>query len=176
MEEQAHLLIVCKGGLFRDSQLRWPIIDKEAYAIVKACQDLSYVLQRANGFRLFCDHSNLIYVFAPKVELKKHVRDRLQRWAMRLCGMRYTIEHNPGTTNLWADIVSRWHVSPSVTAAAVRTRRDRLTPMSSLSHLRPLEDPEFVFPTLDDVREAQVVAGRRARDALRQPFVEEGGG
>ncbi|GMF38278.1 unnamed protein product [Phytophthora fragariaefolia] len=175
VEEQDHRLIVCKGGVFRDSQLRWPIIDKEAYPIVKACQDLSYVLQRANGFRLFCDHSNLIYVFAPKVELKKHVRDRLQRWAMRLCGMRYTIEHIPGTTNLWADIVSRWRASPSVMAAAVRTRRDRPAPVISLSQLRPLADSEFVFPTLEDVREAQVAAGRRARDGLQQPAIEEEG-
>ncbi|POM61981.1 hypothetical protein PHPALM_28920, partial [Phytophthora palmivora] len=175
VEEQDHRLIVCKGGLFRESQLRWPIIDKEAYPIVKACQNLCYVLQRANGFRLFCDHSNLIYVFAPKVELKKHVRDRLQRWAMRLCGMRYTIEHIPGTTNLWADIVSRWRVSSSVMAAAVRTRRDRPTPVTSLSQLRPLTDAEFVFPTLEDVREAQAVAGRRGREGLHQPSVEEEG-
>ncbi|POM80973.1 Hypothetical protein PHPALM_1125 [Phytophthora palmivora] len=139
--EQDHRLIVCKSGLFGDSQLRWPIIDKEAYPIVKACQDLCYVLQRANGFRLFCDHSNLNYVFARKVELKKHVRDRLQRWAMRLCGMRYTIEHIP-----------------------VRTRRDRPAPVTSLSQLRPLMDAEFVFPTLEDVREAQ--AGHRGQDVM----------
>ncbi|KAG3026120.1 hypothetical protein PC120_g6097 [Phytophthora cactorum] len=50
--EQDQWLIICKGGVFKDSQSQWPIIDKEAYPIVKACQDLSYVLQRAKGFRL----------------------------------------------------------------------------------------------------------------------------
>ncbi|KAG4043948.1 hypothetical protein PC123_g20595 [Phytophthora cactorum] len=175
VEEQDHRLIICKGGIFKDSQSRWPIINKEAYSIVNACQDLSFVLQRAKGLRLFCDHSNLIYVFVPAVELKNHVRDRLQRWAMRLCGMRYTIEHIPGSTNLWANIISRWRTSAVVTAAAVRTRRDRSTHVSDISQLRPLQDPEFVFPTLDDVRDAQELAGRQAREHMREPSFEEEG-
>ncbi|OWY96019.1 hypothetical protein PHMEG_00033824 [Phytophthora megakarya] len=74
MKDQDHHLIVCKAGcsgIFN--------CDKEAFPIVKACQDLSYVLQRVNGFRLFCHHCNLFYVFVPKLELKEHVRDRLQQ-------------------------------------------------------------------------------------------------
>ncbi|OWZ11239.1 hypothetical protein PHMEG_00015771 [Phytophthora megakarya] len=86
MKEQDHHLIVWKvgcSGIFN--------CDKEALPIVKACQDLSYVLQRVDGFRLSCHHANLFYVFVPKLELKEHVRDRLQRWVMHLWGMRYTI-------------------------------------------------------------------------------------
>ncbi|POM74029.1 Hypothetical protein PHPALM_9063 [Phytophthora palmivora] len=81
----------------------------EAFPIVKACNDLEYLLLRPRGFRLFCDHANLIYIFAPHDELKKHVRDRLQRWAMRLRGLHYHVEHIGGDANVWADIVSRWH-------------------------------------------------------------------
>uniref|UniRef100_H3H259 RNA-directed DNA polymerase n=1 Tax=Phytophthora ramorum TaxID=164328 RepID=H3H259_PHYRM len=107
VDKQQHRMVLCKGGTFKDSQLNWAIVEKEAFPIVKACTDLEYLLQRERGFKLFCDHANLIYIFAPHVELKKHVRDRLQRWAMRLCGLRFTIEHVAGETNAWADIISR---------------------------------------------------------------------
>ncbi|KAG4043415.1 hypothetical protein PC123_g21115 [Phytophthora cactorum] len=130
-EEQDHRLTIGKGRVFRDSQVRWSIIDKKAYPIIRACQDLSNELQRTKCFRLLCDPSSNIYVFAPGAELKKHIRDRLQRWSMRLCGMRYAIEHIPGASNLWSDIVSRWHTSPSVTTAAGGTRLDRPAPVTS---------------------------------------------
>uniref|UniRef100_H3H8H0 Reverse transcriptase n=1 Tax=Phytophthora ramorum TaxID=164328 RepID=H3H8H0_PHYRM len=72
VDKQQHRMILCKGGTFKDSQLNWAIVEKEAFPIVKACTDLEYLLQRERGFKLFCDHANLIYIFAPHVELKKH--------------------------------------------------------------------------------------------------------
>ncbi|KAF4133186.1 RNase H-like domain found in reverse transcriptase [Phytophthora infestans] len=95
-ERQNHQLIICKGGTFKRSQLNWTVVEKEAYPIVKACNDLEYLLLRPGGFRLFCDHANLIYIFSPHADLKKRVRDRLQRWAVRLCGLYYRIEHISG--------------------------------------------------------------------------------
>ncbi|OWY93062.1 hypothetical protein PHMEG_00037678 [Phytophthora megakarya] len=105
--QQQHQLIICKGETFRHNELNWTIVEKEAYLIVKACHELEYLLLRPNGFCLYCDHANLIYIFAPHDELKRHVRDRLQRWSMRLCGLHYVIEHISGEHNVWADIVSR---------------------------------------------------------------------
>ncbi|KAF1317985.1 Dynein heavy chain, partial [Globisporangium splendens] len=96
------------GYIFKAAQLNWSTVEKEAYPIMTACTNLEYMLQRARGFRLYCDHANLIPIFAPQSELKKHIRAKLQRWAMRLTGYIYTIEHIPGEHNLWADIVSRW--------------------------------------------------------------------
>ncbi|POM62150.1 hypothetical protein PHPALM_28730 [Phytophthora palmivora] len=83
----------------------------------------------------------------------KHVRDRLQRWAMRLCGLHYHIEHIAGDANVRADIVSRWH---------------------ELSALRPMMDANFVFPTLEDIAEAQSTAGRE-RARLQVDLLEEDG-
>ncbi|GMF60915.1 unnamed protein product [Phytophthora fragariaefolia] len=149
VDKQQHRMVMCKGGTFKDSQLNWAIVEKEAFPIVKACTDLEYLLQRERGFMLFCDHANLIYIFAPHVELKKHVRDRLQRWAMRLCGFRFTIEHVAGETNVWADIISRWKPA-EVRLAAVRTRSQ---PLPSL--LRPLSDEDFQFLVVEDIMKAQ---------------------
>jgi len=167
--KQHHERIICKGGTFKHNELNWTIVEKEAYPIVKACHDLEYLLHRPIGFCLYCDHANLIHIFAPHEALKKHVRDRLQRWAMRLCGLHYIIEHIAGEDNVWADITSRWHTREVVRVAAVQTRSRHVTPLAAMSPLRPLSDAEFVFPTMDDIRAAQDSAGRehsRLRVAL----------
>ncbi|KAJ0392214.1 hypothetical protein P43SY_008832 [Pythium insidiosum] len=153
MASQSHELLICKGGMFKGPQLHWSVAEKEAFPIVKAAKDLEYLLHRDLGFKLFCDHANLIQIFSPATEIRKHVRGKLQRWALYLTDYRYEIEHVKGTDNVWADLVSRWlhgAVPDAVTAKAVRTRS---TP--ALSRLRPLQDELFNWPTTTSVRDAQ---------------------
>ncbi|POM74528.1 Hypothetical protein PHPALM_8493 [Phytophthora palmivora] len=173
VEKQNHWLVICKGGMFKHSQLNWTVVEKEVFPIVKACNDLEYLLLRPHGFRLFCDHANLIFI-SPHDELKKHVRDRLQRWAMRLCGLHYHIEHIADDTNVWADIVSRWHVreAESLSVATVRIRGRHVVPVKELSALRPMMDANFAFPTLEGIAEAQSTAGRE-RAGLQVDGLEE---
>ncbi|POM62149.1 hypothetical protein PHPALM_28729 [Phytophthora palmivora] len=40
VEKQKHQLVICKGGMFKHSQLNWTVVEKEAFPIVKACNDL----------------------------------------------------------------------------------------------------------------------------------------
>ncbi|KAE8903785.1 hypothetical protein PF003_g12433 [Phytophthora fragariae] len=96
---QAHEMLICLSGTFSGSQRNWSIIEKEAYPIVCACDKLSYLLLRPGGFKLYCDHRNLIYVFAPGKEVKKHIRGKLLRWATRLMEYHYEIEHIDGESN-----------------------------------------------------------------------------
>ncbi|OWZ14126.1 hypothetical protein PHMEG_00012437 [Phytophthora megakarya] len=140
VEDQDHSQVICKG-------LNWPIIEKEAFPIIKACTELEYLLLRHKGFRLYCDHANLIHLSSPSMDVKQHVHDRLQRWSLRLLGLHYTIEHLSGEKNLWADMVSRWQ------------------PQSILHD-------EFVFPTLSDIVDSQMVS-RGAPTSL--PVLEEDG-
>lgn len=81
---QARELLLCKGGTFHGTQQHWSVIEKETYPIVLSCEDLDYLLLRPGGFKVFCDHRNLIHVFAPGQELKKHVRGKLLRWSVKL--------------------------------------------------------------------------------------------
>ncbi|POM74207.1 Hypothetical protein PHPALM_8873 [Phytophthora palmivora] len=64
--EQQHELLVC-------SKRNRNVIEKEAYPIICSCDQLSHLLLRPQEFRSFCDHRNLIYVFAPDKEVKKHI-------------------------------------------------------------------------------------------------------
>ncbi|ETL25421.1 hypothetical protein L916_20724 [Phytophthora nicotianae] len=106
--EQLHELLVCRGGLFTGSQVNWSIVEKEAYPVVRACSDLAYLLEREKGVQIYCDHANLIHIFSPDKTVKPHLRGKLQRWALHIVGVRYTIEHIKGDDNVWADLVSRW--------------------------------------------------------------------
>ncbi|KAH9113127.1 hypothetical protein AeMF1_012630 [Aphanomyces euteiches] len=89
------------SGMFTGAQLNWSMIEKEAYPIARACDKLNYLLMRPDGFRMYCDHENLIQVFAPHAEWKTYQRQKLTRWAAIIGGYRYVIEHIKGFNNLW---------------------------------------------------------------------------
>lgn len=153
-----HRLVACLSGTFVGSQRNWSIIEKEAYPIVHACDRLSYLLHRPSGFHLFCDHRNLIYVFNPTKETKKHVKGKLLRWAMKLAQHRYVIEHVSGIENVWADILSRWGSQRQVFIKRMRTRsmRNSETSLSpQLNNIRPLDSEGFEWPKEAHIRQAQ---------------------
>ena len=58
-EEQHHYPLYLLSGKFTGSSSRWPIIEKEAYAIMAACDKLSWLLHGPDGFSIFTDHHNL---------------------------------------------------------------------------------------------------------------------
>ncbi|KAF1328445.1 hypothetical protein FI667_g6871, partial [Globisporangium splendens] len=171
VHEQKHQLLVCKGGVFRNAQLNWSIVEKEAFPIVMACTNLEYLLQRSRGFRLYCDHANLIAIFSPSTEIKKHIRAKLQRWAMRLTGYNYSIVHIPGENNVWADIVSRWGRTPENQSSVKKILHVQTRRAVQASTLRPLEDGEFVWPSLADIEASQ---RRHVKTLARTHAIKDG--
>jgi hypothetical protein len=95
------------GHRFKGSELIWPIVDKEWFAIRDTLKKLSYLLHMARPFKLFTDHSNLVVMFNP-TNCSKSSADRLLRWGIELRELNYVIELIPGEVNCWADILSRW--------------------------------------------------------------------
>ncbi|OWZ20110.1 LOW QUALITY PROTEIN: hypothetical protein PHMEG_0005519 [Phytophthora megakarya] len=161
-----HQLVECLSWSFTGSQLNWTVIEKEVFPIALACDKLDYLL-RPQGFRLFCDHRNLIHVFAPDEHVKKHVKGKLLRWALKLMNYNYVIEHIAGPQNVWADMISRWAGNRTTTAAMIK--RVRSTPLvaqpeqqpevveHSISMLRLLDDSNFVWPTFAEIELVQSV-------------------
>ena len=99
------------SGTFNRSQKHWNVIEKEAFPIAEAVESLRHLLLRDEGFKLFTDHRNLIYVFDPILRdngFKKQAVEKLCRRASKLFAFKYVIEHYPGESNIWADILSRW--------------------------------------------------------------------
>jgi hypothetical protein len=161
VQDQQHQLLECMSGTFTGSQLNWTVIEKEAFPIALACDKLDYLLLRPPGFRMFCDHRNLIHVFAPDEHVKKHVKGKLLRWSMNLMNYNYVIEHIAGPQNVWADMISRWAGNHAPVTTAIM--RIRTTPTTSqqepalevtepiIPTLRPLDDENFVWPTFVEI-------------------------
>ncbi|KAE9099476.1 hypothetical protein PF007_g15861 [Phytophthora fragariae] len=156
--EQQHRLIHCSSGTFTGSQLNWTVAEMEAFPLAVACDNLDYLLLRPKPFRMYCDHRNLIHVFAPQESEKKHVKGKLLRWAMKLMNFRYVVEHVPGPANVWADMISRWagNHTPTVSIKRLKAVRSHTPPETPpVLALRPLDDDHFVWPTLVELREVQ---------------------
>lgn len=71
----------------------------------------------------------MAYIFDPystDSAMARYQADKLQRWALLLISFRYVIEHVPGETNAWGDLLSSWGAEPAVkderAAAGVASR------------------------------------------------------
>ena len=142
------------GGRFAHAQSRWSTPEKEAFAVVEAVQRLDYLLIRPKPFYLLTDHRNLEFIFAKNDNLRQATRHKIARWALALMGYNYIIEHIPGEKNLWADLLSRWGL-PSRTMC-----------IKNFPVVRPLDDPEFSFPTRQEIVECQSKENIKDRDDL----------
>jgi hypothetical protein len=93
-------------------------------------------------------------LFSPN--LKRHTLDKIQRWALRLSGLRYTIQHISGEDNVCADLLTRWGVarSPPTRAKSVRIYRSAIDDPAGDSfeiHLRSLASDDFVWPSQSEI-------------------------
>ena len=83
------------------TQQNWPIIEKEAYAIVFALQKLRQFLYGAK-FTIKCDHKPLKFLLSSEIKNAK-----VQRWGLMISEFDCTIEYIAGKDNTRADMLSR---------------------------------------------------------------------
>jgi RNase H-like domain found in reverse transcriptase len=81
------------------AQLRWAVIQKEAYAIFYACTYLKMHILRDRTFTLCTDHRNLLFI-------KNKSNPMIIRWLMALSEYSDKIEFIPGEINNIADSMS----------------------------------------------------------------------
>ena len=83
------------------TQQRWPIIEKEAYAMVYSIQKLRHYLL-GSKFTIMTDHKPLTHLFTSEMK-----NARIQRWAIILDEYGGDIEFIKGSQNRVADFLSR---------------------------------------------------------------------
>jgi transposase InsO family protein len=152
-EEQDHQPLAFLSGSFKGASSRWPIVEKEAYAIVETCKRMEYLLLRERGFHLFTDHRNLQYIFDPKSvngNIARYQADKLQRWSMVLQMFRYQIEYIKGEENVWGDLLSRWG-SKTMDQQQVAVSRKVMRLVSTA----PLKEEDFEWPSLEEIAQVQ---------------------
>lgn len=85
----------------KGSQLKWPVIEKEAYAVIFCLQKLRPYLYGAT-FTVYTDHKPLKALFVGEIKNTK-----VQRWAVLLAEHACKIEYIRGNRNVRADMLSR---------------------------------------------------------------------
>jgi RNase H-like domain found in reverse transcriptase/Reverse transcriptase (RNA-dependent DNA polymerase) len=149
-----HQPLVFLSGLFKDAQLNWTVGEKEAFPIIAALEKVDYLLIRSKPFRLFCDHSNLVDIFAPdRVTTKRHVSAKLHRWALKLMSYQYVVNHIPGDENVWADMLSRWGGTVGRPRSIKRVKHVLL--QDEWSAVSALSSSSFEKPSLKSILETQ---------------------
>ena len=81
------------------SQLRWSVIQKEAYGIFYSCMYLQSLV-RDHLFTIRTDHRNLLFITEASNPM-------IVRWYMALSEFSFTLEYIPGVDNNIADSLSR---------------------------------------------------------------------
>ena len=99
-EEGEHVVYYLSSAL-TPTQSRWPIIEREAWAIIFAIRKLKAYLYGAR-FTVRTDHKPLEFLFKSEI---KNVK--VQKWAMELSVLDCTIEYISGAKNVQADFMSR---------------------------------------------------------------------
>ena len=158
-EQQSHEPLAFLGAAFKKSELNWTTFEKEAFAIFKTFEKLDYLFAGRSDIRVFTDHRNLLFVFAPRAlepTLGRHVVSKVQRWAFYLSRFDYIIEHIRGEENVFADILTRW-------TKGYRQREDRKAVCSVL-----LQEAEQLAPNAGSIIWPDIAEFRRAQDTSPQ--------
>lgn len=172
--EQHHEPLAFQSGSFAGFSYRWSTPEKEASAIIKSCERLDYLLLRPEGFHLYTDHSNLVFLYHPEranIRMNKTIYNKILRWGPILSMFQYTIIHIKGEDNCWADLLSRWGSEKSEpTTAQVEHLR-----VAALFHapVAPQHDPDFSWPSLAENTATQRSADEEQRE--NQTLHEEDG-
>ena len=93
--------IAYMSGLFRDNQMNWACLTKEAYAIYMLIKKLAYYLEDV-GITLRSDHLPLWKFLA-----KNTLNSKVNNWAIKISPFRITFEYIKGIKNTLADTMSR---------------------------------------------------------------------
>ena len=93
---------------FSGPQMRWPTIEKEAYAVVFAIEKLRPYVLGCPGITVYTDHKPLTSLFTQMMKNTK-----IQRWAILLTEFNVNIQYIQGSHNLKADFLSRLRHEPA---------------------------------------------------------------
>eukprot|EP00177_Eucheuma_denticulatum_P003008 GFKZ01005409.1.p1 GENE.GFKZ01005409.1~~GFKZ01005409.1.p1 ORF type:complete len:229 (+),score=13.11 GFKZ01005409.1:491-1177(+) len=114
-QEWEHSPFACVSRALKGASSRWSTPEQESYAVIASVSRLSHILAACDEFSLSTDHKNILYMMSPHrfdTNVARHVAHKTQRWAVRLCDFKYTIEHITGESNTWADMLTRWASVP----------------------------------------------------------------
>lgn len=157
---QKHEPLAFLSGQFNKTQMGWSVLEKEAYAVMATLDRMHWLVANPDGFDLFTDHNNLIFLFDPlavRADLSQNTLRKVLRWAVHLSYYNYTCIHIKGVDNVWADLLGRWSQPATV------RRLITIPPLPSSS------SDDFEWPTEGEIIHTQnQAANSRPADLINQ--------
>lgn len=104
---------------FDQTQVRWPVREKELYAVVHALRKWRIYLEDLDTFDLFTDHHSLQYFLT-----QSSLSEKEARWQQEICNFKFNIRYIKGELNR-ADGISRkpyqdrWEASVAAVVSGV---------------------------------------------------------
>ena len=100
--EGKHFPVAFSSQKLTETQRKWPVIEKEAYAVLHALRKYRSWFLGNESITVYLDHNPLTFLVetVPKSA-------RLVRWAMSLQDMPVKYQYYPGKKNVVADFLSR---------------------------------------------------------------------
>ncbi|KII60783.1 Retrovirus-related Pol polyprotein from transposon 17.6 [Thelohanellus kitauei] len=135
-----------------EAEKRYSTLEKEALAIVWGTKKL-YQYIEGRTFKLLYDHQPLSSIFNQKSGIPQTTTARIQRWAIFLSGLTFSIEYIKSESNGNADALCRLPLgdqtgfSNSVDIAMI----NNIASFSESLTLRDIEDETKVDPVLSKV-------------------------
>ena len=101
IQDGRYKIIAAVSTTFNATQRNWSATEKEAYAVLWACERLEYFLI-GNSFTIFTDHKSLIYL-----DKRTFGNCKVANWQQKLSRFRFCVQYIEGPKNVLADWLSR---------------------------------------------------------------------
>ena len=98
---EKYSVIATVSKLFSATERKWSATERECFAVLYCCRKLDYFLSGAQ-FTVQTDHNSLVYL-----DRKNFNNAKISRWQSELSWYNFVVEYIEGTTNVWADWLSR---------------------------------------------------------------------
>ena len=130
------------------TQVKYPVIQKECFAIVYALQKLDYYLNNAT-FVIRTDHQPLKYLLKSQIQNKT-----IQQWALTISSYNCTIEYIKGIDNSCADLLSRSPPETEENPVEVPPVSDRAFNIAAIN-TNKINVQEYLDPEVETDKEGQ---------------------
>ncbi len=116
------VVIMCKSHTLQPAARNCSMLEQEAYAIVWGTEAFEKFLW-GRPFMIHTDHRVLQFLLqGPANAERTHWSSKLNRWAEHLSAFDYTVKHVKGSSNQFADALSRLPISGTESALPEPTK------------------------------------------------------
>ena len=114
-------LVAFMSRSFQKGEIHYPVVEKEATAIIEAVRKWSHLLTR-QPCTLITDQRSVAFMLNNRKRTKIK-NNKIQCWRLELASFSYTIKYRPGKDKVVADALTRAHCASTTASNLMRRTR-----------------------------------------------------